>query len=161
MGGLGQTEPRRQDGRLVEAHRPQKLLCHQIAAGIAGDHDSKEILFIQIVGLQQAGHAVEQGHQIGTDRIIVVGTEEQHGVAVPDGGEDLLRNRAAVKAGVVLGVMQTGLVGTSPAVRDRSVLQADFPGSDGGRKHPQQFPPHPDRVGADMIGGVQHQEPGA
>ena len=82
VGGLKEAEPRREHHGLVQTQSPQNLAGHQVAAGIAGDHNGVQVFVIQGLLQKQAGHPVDQGHDVGAGGVVVVGAEQKHGVAV-------------------------------------------------------------------------------
>ena len=76
VGGLKEAEPRREHHGLVQTQSPQNLAGHQVAAGIAGDHNGVQVFVIQGL-LQKAGwSSVDQGHDVGAGGVVVVGAEQ-------------------------------------------------------------------------------------
>ena len=90
VGRFQEAEAGRQQEGPVEAQGAHGLLRHDVAAAVAGDHHSIEPLAGETAADMEAGEAVDEGHDVGAHRVVVIGEEEQQPVAVLDGGDDLL-----------------------------------------------------------------------
>ena len=158
MRRLHEAEVRRQDGRFIEAHRAQQLPRDDIAAGIAGNDNAVQIFLIQILLDEQIGQAVEQRHDIGADRVVIIRAQEEHRVAGADGGQNLVGDASAVETAALRGKVQTGFIRAAPAVVDGAVLQGNglcFKCIRQTRKH---LFAEPDRIGALVIRRVEHEK---
>ena len=90
VGRFHEAETGRQQEGPVEAQSAHGLLRHDIAAAVARDHHGVEPLARQSAADVEASEAVDEGHDVGAHRVVVIGEEEQQPVAVLDGGDDLL-----------------------------------------------------------------------
>ena len=75
------------------------------------------------VKTDESRQTVYESGQIGADRIVVIRTDHDQRVAVQDRRIYLLRDHSSVEAAGFFAQMQAGLIFTSPAVIDLSVMQ--------------------------------------
>ena len=109
---------------------------------------------------EQAGHPVDEGQNVGTGGVVEVGTQQEHHVALQNGGKHLGGQSATIVAGAAAGIVQAGGVGAAPAVVNGSVLQADGLDFAEGGQVAADCLSHGHGVGAPVVRGVEHQHPG-
>ena len=78
IGGFHQTEVGGKPEPLVHVQGGNYLTCHDVAAGVAGDHHGEHGLVRKGGCAVQGGEAVDGGSQIGGEGIVVVGAEENN-----------------------------------------------------------------------------------
>ena len=117
-----------QDEILVAVQRPDDLFGHDIAAAVTGNNQSKDAFFRKSLPVrpEQGSEAVEKGHDVGPDGIVIVGADEDQRIALAHGGIDLFHHDAAVEAVSPFAKVQAGLITAAPAVHDRPVAQGYF-----------------------------------
>ena len=123
-------------------------------AGIKTAVFSKDVYKRQI----QRRQPVDRRRQVGGHRIVVIGTEENHTVRLPDGGVHILHDHAAVKAPALFPEVEAGSVGTASAVLQCAVAKADLRDGAGVSQPLSDSAPECQRVGCGVVGGVKYQE---
>lgn len=72
VGGFHDGKSPRQDEVLVEAEGSQNLLRYDIAAAVAGNHQTVDSFFTKIMGSEQCSEPVDHGGEVGAQGIVVI-----------------------------------------------------------------------------------------
>ena len=127
VGGFHHHKAGRQIKALVHVQCADQLPGQQVTAGIARHHQRKQRLLAEALGAVQGRKPVDEGRQVGVERIVVVGADHHHRVRRAHGGVDLLHHQAAVKAAALLAVA-TVLGGCSGQPSDSEPTQTALAG---------------------------------
>ena len=158
VGRLQHGKPAGEKERFVHIQSGNQLPGYDIAPGVAGYHDGEKRLVVKACLAKQGGKTVDEGGQIGGQRVIVIGTEHHYSGTPANGGVDLILHHAAVEAAPSFAKVETHGVGTARAVRQGAVAQPDFGHSERVAKAGSDFLPQRQGVGGVMAGGVEHQK---